>query len=165
MENRILRLVSFTSRHWPCNFSHALSKHDLSSAGCRMCVEFEGSNSSYVKIDEFVCQNDSPILHMCNKEIVWSFCRMSHADIYALLAVKTVTTGLQIEGRVTCDFFTPFLTVFQSYQHDGRVTMKAWVQRNRWCLKRFPRRISNPGPLDQYLSALIYWGTRTQVFA
>ena len=38
----------------------------------------------------------------------------------------------QKDGWMTCDF-TSFLTVFQSYQDDGRVIMKGCMQRNPVC--------------------------------
>ena len=37
--------------------------------------------------------------------------------------------SLEIDGRVTCHFVS-FPTVFQSYQNDGMVIMKDFVQNN-----------------------------------
>ena len=51
---------------------------------------------------------------------------------------------------MTCDFFLIFLTVFQSYQHDGRVIIKRCVLWNYvydWKGLRLERG-SNPDPLN-----------------
>ena len=57
-----------------------------------------------------------------------------------------------MDGWMTCDF-TPFSTVFKSYQDDGRRIMEGCAQWNpvngQW-LRLFRReRGSNLGPLDQ----------------
>ena len=55
--------------------------------------------------------------------------------------------------RMTCDF-TPFSTVFQSYQDDGKLIMKGCAMELRLRLRRFaPRAGIELGPLDQKASA------------
>ena len=58
--------------------------------------------------------------------------------------------SVRMDGWMTCDF-TSFSTVFQSYQADGRLIMKGYVQWNPFLrLRRFRLNGgSNSGPLDQ----------------
>ena len=66
---------------------------------------------------------------------------------------KLEQTSLHFDKRMTCDFAS-FSTVFQSYQDDGSMIMKRFVQWNLvygWKDYRLERG-SNPGPLDLYTS-------------
>ena len=61
---------------------------------------------------------------------------------------------IEMDGWMTCDI-SSFLTVFQSYQDDGRMIMKGYVRWNPvydWKDPRL-RQGSNSGPINEQVSA------------